>query len=131
MLWGLGLIVGRHRSYKFCLIVFCVSVTVFSQMLVYTYTWTVSLLTVDLLSSCICEEHAHHLLEVAAGLGCIAVLAYMVQHSLQNIIQGGSRLVQQDTGPRQKAIQVTVCPNFLLKVHQLHILWKRLNSFKV
>lgn len=92
---------------------------------------TGSLLTVDLLSSRVCEKHAHHLLEVAAGLGRMAVLAHAVQHSLQDVVQGGGRLIQQDGGPCQKAIKVPVCPNFLLKVHQLHILWKRLNPFRV
>lgn len=91
-------------------------------MLFYTCVSTGSLLTVDLLSSCICEKHAHHLLEVTAGLGCIAVLTHVVQHSLQNVVQGGGGLIQQDSGPRQEAIQVPVRPNLLLKVHQLHIL---------
>lgn len=105
------------------------------------YTWykfsvlfctsTDFLLTVDLLRSCICEKHAHHLLEVAAGLGRVAVLAHVVQHSLQDVVQRGSRLIQQDSGPGQEAVQVPVCPDFLLKVHQLHILWRRLHSFKV
>lgn len=92
---------------------------------------TDTLLTVDLLSSCICEKHAHHLLEVAAGLRRVAVLAYTVQHSLQNVVQGSSRFIQQDGGPCQEAIKVPVCPDFLLKVHQLHILWKILNLFRV
>lgn len=85
---------------------------------------TGSLLTVDLLSACICEKHAHHLLEVTSGLGCVTVLTHTVQHSFQDIIQGGSCLIQQDGGPRQKAIEVPVRSNFLFKVHQLHILWK-------
>lgn len=60
----------------------------------------------------------------------MAVLAHVVQHSLQNIVQGRGCLIQQDAGPRQEAIQVTVCPNLLLKIHQLHILWKNNNYFK-
>lgn len=87
----------------------------------------VCLLTVNLLRSCVCEKHAHHLLEVAAGLGCVTVLAHVVQHPLQDVIQGGGGLIQQDGGPRQEAIQVPVCPNFLLEVHQLHILEKSQN----
>lgn len=82
-------------------------------------------LTVHLLSSCVREEHAHHLLKVAPGLRLVAVLAHAVQHSLEDVVQGGGRLVQQDGGPRQEAVQVPVCPDLLLKVHQLHILSKR------
>lgn len=91
----------------------------------------VCLLTVNLLRSCVCEKHAHHLLEVAAGLGCVTVLAHVVQHPLQDVIQGGGGLIQQDGGPRQEAIQVPVCPNFLLEVHQLHILEKSQNCQNV
>lgn len=53
----------------------------------------------------------------------MVVLIHMVQHSLQDVVQGGSSLIQQDSGPRQEAVQVPVCPDLLLKVHQLHILW--------
>lgn len=79
-------------------------------------------LTVDLLSSGVGEEHAHHLLEVAPGLRRVAVLADAVQHSLEDVVQGGGRLIQQDGGPRQEAVQIPVRPHLLLEVHQLHIL---------
>lgn len=86
---------------------------------------TVSVLTVDLLSAGVREQHAHHLLEVAAGLGRVAVLTHVVQHSLEDVVQGRSGLVQQDAGPRQEAVQVPVGSDLLLKVHQRHILQKR------
>lgn len=89
---------------------------------VYTRMATDAVLTVDLLRSCVCEKHAHHLLEVAARFRSVAVLPHVVQHSLQDVVQGGGRLVQQDGGPCQEAIEVPVSPNFLLEVHQLHIL---------
>lgn len=84
--------------------------------------WRFSPLTVDLLGSRVGEEQAHHLLEVAAGLGGVAVLAHVVQHPLEDVVQGGGGLVQQDGGPPQEAVQVPVGPDLLLEVHQLHIL---------
>lgn len=80
------------------------------------------LLTVDLLRRGIGEEEAHHLLEVAAGLRGVAVLAHRMQHPLQHVIQRGRCLIQQDAGPRQEAVQVTMGSHLLLKVGQLHIL---------
>lgn len=80
------------------------------------------LLTVDLLSAGVCEKHAHHLLEVAAGFGHVAVLGHMMQHPLQDVVQRCCCLVQKDTRSSQKTIQVSVRPHLLLKVHQLHIL---------
>lgn len=79
-------------------------------------------LTVDLLRRGVGEEEAHHLLEVAAGLGGVAVLAHRLQHPLQHVVQRGRRLVQQDAGPRQEAVQVAVGSHLLLKVGQLHVL---------
>lgn len=79
-------------------------------------------LTVDLLCRGVGEEEAHHLLEVAAGLGGVAVLAHRLQHPLQHVVQRGRRLVQQNAGPRQEAVQVAVGSHLLLKVGQLHIL---------
>lgn len=60
----------------------------------------------------------------------MAVLADTVQHPLEDVVQGGGRLIQQDGGPRQEAVQIPVCPDFLLKVRQLHILFKRPKGFK-
>lgn len=92
------------------------------------HTFCDALLTVHLLSASVCEKHAHHLLEVAAGLRREAVLAHVVQHPLQDVVQGRGRLVQQDAGPGQEAVQVPVRPHLLLKVHQLHILQGREDS---
>lgn len=116
---ALLLCVGRFTKFSAC---------VFLCSNIFPAVWPrepPSELTVDLLRSCVGEQHAHHLLKVAPGLGCVAVLADAVQHSLEDVVQGGGRLIQQDGGPLQEAVQVTVSPDFLLKVHQLHILFKR------
>ena len=86
----------------------------------------VSCLTVDFLRAGVREQHAHHLLEVAARLGGVRVLAHVVQHALQHVVQGCGRLIQQDAGPCQEPAQVPVRSHLLLEVHQRHILqWRR------